>query len=119
MRNYYIVFDQLKMRYGFAPLKGLLNIKSAIVAGTTPSCSYTTYYDSSCIANAAKAADAAADAAAAADVAAGLIIGKILGYFVVTLIVFAIVKECCNKFKNGGQNSKILLVLIQDQKVKS
>lgn len=92
------------MRYGFAPLKGSLNKKSAIVAGTTPSCSYTTYYDSSCIANAAAAVKR---------------IWKIFGYCLVTLIVVVIVIGCCLAFKNGGQNSKILLVLYQDQKVKS
>ena len=30
MKNYYIVFDQLNMKYGFAPLVGSTNLKPAI-----------------------------------------------------------------------------------------
>jgi len=51
MKNFYVVFDQLNMKYGFAPLVGSANLKPAIKYAFTPYCSYTSYYYSSCNAN--------------------------------------------------------------------
>ena len=39
MRNFYVVFDQANMKFGFSPLINAPEIKPAIVAGTIPNCS--------------------------------------------------------------------------------
>lgn len=48
MRNFYVVFDQANMKFGFAPLIRSPKLKAAVVSGSTPRCSYETYYYSSC-----------------------------------------------------------------------
>ena len=48
MRNFYVVFDHGNLKYGFAPLINAPETKPALVAGTTPKCSYTTYGTTLC-----------------------------------------------------------------------
>ena len=43
MRNFYVVFDQANMKFGFAPLVNAPQIKPPLVAGAIPKCSYTMY----------------------------------------------------------------------------
>ena len=55
MRNFYVVFDQTNMRFGFAPLANSPKLKQAAELGQSPSCSYTTYYYGNCDASSAPA----------------------------------------------------------------
>lgn len=48
MRNFYVVFDHGNMKFGFAPLINAPEIKPAVISGTTPTCSYTTYGTTKC-----------------------------------------------------------------------
>ena len=48
MRNFYVVFDNGNLKFGFAPLINAPETKPALVAGTTPKCSYTTYGTTLC-----------------------------------------------------------------------
>jgi Eukaryotic aspartyl protease len=57
MRNFYVVFDNGNMKFGFAPLINAPETKPALVAGSTPKCSYTTYGTSLCDASSASSSE--------------------------------------------------------------